>query len=100
MTAVTFTPSARRDVREILQYIARDSRRNGERFVARIELKCRELAAAPSLGNPVPWLDGIHYWQIQRYVIVFRRTSEAFVVLRVMHGARDWMGLLENDPEE
>ncbi|MDZ4687206.1 MAG: type II toxin-antitoxin system RelE/ParE family toxin [Planctomycetaceae bacterium] len=99
MKSVTYARPARSDLREILKFIARDSRRNGERFLTRIEAKCQRLADAPELGNPVPEITGACYWLVQRYVIVFRRTESGVEVLRVLHSARDWLAEFGNSPE-
>jgi toxin ParE1/3/4 len=99
VNAVNFTRLARRDLSEILRFIAQDSRRNGERFLARIEAKCQRLADGVELGNPIPKISGVLYWTIRRYVIIFRRMQSGIEVLRVLHGARDWMAEFEEPTE-
>ena len=50
MSRLTFSPTARRDLNEILDYIARDRPGIAVRFVERIEEKCRILAGSPEMG--------------------------------------------------
>jgi toxin ParE1/3/4 len=99
MNSVEFSLPARRDLREILAYIARDSRRNGERFLERMEAKCRQLPGAPDLGHLLSSFPEVRYWTFRRYVIIYPRASTGIEVLRVLHAARDWMATLEEQPE-
>lgn len=95
MTRLHFSVPARRDMRGILEYIGRDSRRNAERFLARIEAACQALADAPDLGNQFPSLPDIKFWTVQKYVIVFQCGEAGIEILRVVHGAQNWFAEFE-----
>lgn len=91
MTRLEISSLARRDLREILEFISRDSRRNGERFIERLVAQCERLARSPELGNLLFDSHDTRYWSLRKYVIVYRVMERRIVILRVVHGARDWL---------
>lgn len=96
MTGLTFSPSSRRDLREILAYIARDNRDRAQRFVDKLEDKCAMLAASSHLGFECDDLQpGLRVWPVGRYLIFYRTASGGIEIVRVVHGARDIPRLFE-----
>ncbi len=88
---LAFTAAARRDLYEVGDYIARDSRRQALRFIAALEGFCATLLAQP---ERYPLLMHRADREIRRApyadYLVFYRVSESTVeVLRVIHAARD-----------
>ena len=89
---VVWTPSARDDLREIVQYIARDNpdaaRRVGERILESVEV----LGGMPELGRMVPERRDPTIREIIRgnYRIVYRvrERPRMLEVWRIWHGAR------------
>jgi plasmid stabilization system protein ParE len=103
------TPTARRDIDSIWQYIARDSIRHADMVEAAIHADmveaaiaatCFAVAQMPGLGHRragvrrpnVLFLTVSGY---ERYSIAYLADSEPLRVLRVVHGARDVPELFE-----
>jgi toxin ParE1/3/4 len=90
MAVVTFSPKSRQDLFDIGDYIAKDSRANARRFVARLVDQCKRIGRAP-LGYvgrddlaPV-----LRMAALDRYVIFFRVIDGVVRIERVLHGARN-----------
>jgi toxin ParE1/3/4 len=95
MPRLRFTRTARADLLEIHDYIARDKPVAARKFTAALEAKCRKLADMPHIGTRRDELaEGLRCLSAGNYVIYFTSTTEEVVVVRVLHGARDlspWM---------
>lgn len=86
-----WTPAARGDLLQILEFIAADSVDSALATVERIEAAARRLTEYPQLGRlgpahdtrslPVPGLP---------FLIVYRIRDESVEVFRIFHGARRW----------
>ena len=89
------TPSARADLFEIWEYIARDDVNAADRVIAEIEAALPRLARMPGLGHSRPDLADPRYriWVVRSFLVVYRRTGRSVVVVRVVHGARNLRGL-------
>jgi len=57
MGSVVWTEPALGDVREIIEFIAKDSRRYALKLADRIVTACRDLAKQPRSGGRVPEFD-------------------------------------------
>ena len=95
---VVYTVQSRDDLRELGDWIAKDSPRRAQGFVQELRLKCRGLSSYPSRYPVVGEQQGL---EVRRrahgdYLILFAITDrpEAIVILRVIHGARDYNKLL------
>jgi toxin ParE1/3/4 len=96
MNRAIFSPASRRDLREILDYIAQDSRTRARRFVDKLEQKCELLARSPHLGFECEdLLPGMRVWPVGRYLIFYRPAAAGIEIVRVVHGARDIPRLFE-----
>jgi toxin ParE1/3/4 len=96
MSRPYFSPSARRDLLEILEYIARDKPGAALRHVDRLEEACWKLAKNPQLGSERDdLLPNLRAWSVGKYVIFFRPAEDGVEVVRVVHGARDHGKLFE-----
>jgi toxin ParE1/3/4 len=96
MNRAIFSPVSRRDLREILDYIAQDSRVRARRFVDKLEQKCELLARSPHLGFECEdLLPGMRVWPVGRYLIFYRSVAAGTEIVRVVHGARDIPRLFE-----
>ncbi len=96
MRTVQFTPRARRDVIEIWEYIARDNFEAADRVVAAIKEATRMLAELPGIGYTRPDVHDTRYrfWRVYSYLLAYRASDEALVIVRVVHGARDLRDIL------
>ncbi len=91
-----FSPSSREDLREILEYIARDNPGAALKHVERLEQTCLMLAENPQMGTARDdLLPNLRAWSFRKYVIFFRPASDGIDVVRVVHGARDYGKLFE-----
>jgi len=94
MSRPYFSPSSRRDLNDILDYIARDKPGAALRHVERLEEACWMLAANPEMGAARDdLLPRLRVWSVAKYAIFYRQSEDGIEVVRVVHGSRDF-GLL------
>ncbi|HEX8912491.1 MAG TPA: type II toxin-antitoxin system RelE/ParE family toxin [Humisphaera sp.] len=93
---INVRPQARLDLLEIWHHIAADSVQNANLVTDRIETAIRNLAAMPGMGHERPDVDDPRYrfWSVSSYVIAYRFDATTLVVVRVVHGSRDFRGLI------
>lgn len=103
---VTRRDAAMVDLEELSGYIAQTSPGAAFDFLRRAELRFDELGQYPHSGHireEVSRLSNIwsiHIPRFRKHLILYRPTDDAVEVLRVVHGARDLKGLLEELGEE
>ena len=96
MSRPFFSPAARRDLLEILDYIAQDNAPAAVSFVDKLEAKCRQLAELPDMGFRRDDLaPELRAWPVGNYVIFYRVCKDGIEIARVVHGARDLGKLFE-----
>ena len=90
MSQADFSPRAVEDLREILEYIARDQPQVAEEFVSTLRQRCVELAQFPRIGmlreDLAPQL---RVFPVGNYAIYFRPANDGVRIERVLHAARD-----------
>lgn len=95
---VHLQPAAIRDLEQIGDYIASDNPQRALSFVRELRAACLELGELAQAFPIVPRYaeQGVRYRVSGNYLILYRIAGkEARVdVLRVVHGARDWVGSL------
>jgi toxin ParE1/3/4 len=90
MAAVAFSPKSRQDLLDIGDYIAKDSRADARRFVAKLIEQCRKIGRAPlGYGGRDDLAPGLRMAAVDRYVIFFRVVDGVVRIERVLHGARN-----------
>jgi len=101
MPRLVIAPEARRDLRSIRDYIAKDNPAAARRVVMRLRDAARVLAGAPGLGRRRPELDtGIRSFPADRYVLFYRPLPGTGIeIARVLHGARDLNAVFSFDLE-
>jgi plasmid stabilization system protein ParE len=85
-------PEARRDIREIWSYIARDSVEAAGRVRQEIRDNCRRLAQHPYIGHRREDLtarEDVLFWPLYSFLIIYRPNTKPVQILRVLHGKRD-----------
>ena len=105
MAAVLLRAAARRDLEESFVYLAENAGLDtAERFLTSAESSFNDLAAQPMIGAPLtlrhPSLVGIRKWPIknfENYLIFHQPRSSGVSIVRVLHGAWDWMHLFGID---
>jgi plasmid stabilization system protein ParE len=88
------TPTARRDIKAIWRYIARDSVYHAGKVAESIVETCYAAAEFPRIGHTRPDVTRrdvlfVPVRDYERYVIAYAAGSGAMTVLRVVHGARN-----------
>jgi toxin ParE1/3/4 len=96
---VRFTVQAELDLEEIGDYIAADNPSLALAFVQSIREHCERIANAP-LGYPTHPELGEHLRSCPhgRYRIFFRPRATDVLIVRILHGARDFDTLFPNFP--
>ena len=90
MPTLIFAPSARQDLLELFDYIARDKPVAAANWIDRIEQKCKLLVTTPEFGELRPeYGTGIRSSIVRRYVIFYRPITDGIEVVRVIAGDRD-----------
>lgn len=90
------TPEAQRDLRGIAAYIRQDKPRAAQRTVAGILDRLAALADFPERGRPGR-VEGTREAVLAGtpFVAVYLATTDAVVIVRVLHGAQQWPSTLE-----
>jgi len=83
------------DIECICDYIAADNPAAAERLDQRIHTTIQTLAEFPDMGHHRPDVQDRRYyfWAVGNYVIAYRIENNALVVVRVLHGARNFRRL-------
>ncbi|MFN2568962.1 MAG: type II toxin-antitoxin system RelE/ParE family toxin, partial [Candidatus Dormibacteria bacterium] len=69
---VELSPTAKADLLEVVDYIARDNPERAGCFVDELESQCDRLEALPGIGTPRPdVLEGLLSIPYQRYVLFY-----------------------------
>ena len=90
MASLIFAPTARLDLLDIFDFIARDKPNAASNWIEKIEEKCGLIATTPGFGERRPeyGLD-IRSSVVGRYVIFYRPINDGIEVVRVVAGDRD-----------
>jgi toxin ParE1/3/4 len=90
-------PAAERDLDDIYIHIAADSIKAADGVLMRILDAERRLIEFPEIGQARPDLRaGLRHWVVGNFLILYRTDDDAITVVRVVHGARDLRGLLDD----
>lgn len=86
------TEQAEADLEALGDYIAQDNPARAVTFVQEVRERCDTIAATPEAAPVAFRIDGIAVRRIVfgRYLIFYSVTVDSTVVLRVLHGARDF----------
>ena len=72
------------------EFIGRDNPGNAERFIQKLETRCRKIAQAPFMGRTRDDLSpGLRSVVFGRYVILYRASADEVLIVAIIHGARD-----------
>jgi toxin ParE1/3/4 len=98
---VLFSHDAEADLADIGAYIGADNTQRAITFVQELRRRCEALAEVPHAFPVLRLRSGV---ELRRrpygsYLIFYRVTATAIIVMRVLHGARDYERLLASDPD-
>ncbi len=102
MPVVSKREGARRDLVEHFVYLAENAGVTvAERFLSRAEESFGDLARQPMMGAPLtlthPELANIRKWRVKdfdNHLVFYEPRSDGVSIVRVLHAASDWWGLL------
>lgn len=96
-----FTVPASRDIENIIDYIADNSSFDAaERFLKKINDKCRTLANFPNMGRRRSELaELLRSFPVDDYLIFYRPIEGGIEVLRVVSGYRDLEALFQDEDD-
>jgi toxin ParE1/3/4 len=102
MSKIYQRATARRDLVEHFVYLAESAGLDtAERFLANAEASFNDLAGQPMMGAPLnlqnPLLAGLRKWAVkdfENHLIFYLPRPDGVSIIRVLHGARDWLTLL------
>jgi toxin ParE1/3/4 len=101
---VQYTSEAGADIEEIGLYFFLRAPEVEARFYRALDKTVRVLARSPNLGecHPCrnPKLEGMRKWQVDgfpNHMIFYRPAEDKLEILRVLHGARDYAAILNEE---
>jgi plasmid stabilization system protein ParE len=102
MKRYVLTPSAKRDVNDIWDYIANDNIEAADRVLEALESAMVKLAKSPGVGH---WREELtdkrhRFFLVYSYLIVYRHEAKPLQIVRVLHAARDVQSILGLAPDE
>lgn len=92
MSKLRFALLAQQDLQEIFDYIAEDNPVTAERFIQKVEARCRSLVAMPNIGRTRDDLaPGLRSIVEGNYLIFYRgiNTENSIYIVRIFHAKRD-----------
>ncbi|HLF96812.1 MAG TPA: type II toxin-antitoxin system RelE/ParE family toxin [Methylococcaceae bacterium] len=101
MPAVAFSPKSRQDLLDIGDYIAKDSRGNARRFVAKLIEQCKKIGRVPlGYAGREDLAPGLRMAALDRYVIFFRVLDGEVRIERILHGSRNLPVVLGDESQD
>ena len=100
MVRVNWAQPALDDLREVYEFISRDSPRYAQLTIERITGVASRLARFPQLGQVLPEFPHLAYRQmvVGAYRLIYREApgQDRILVMGVIHSSRDLPPILEN----
>ena len=85
---------------EILAYLEERSPAAAQRLAAAIDAQCELLSHVPLKGRPRDDLaSGLRSVVVEKYLLFYRVTDAAVLVLRILHGRRDIDSIMKDDDD-
>jgi len=90
---------ANSDIEQICDAIADDNPDAADRLDEKIHGAIERLAEFPGMGHTRADVDDkrFRFWVVGKYVIAYRVESDELLVVRVVHGARDFRKLFRGN---
>lgn len=99
MAKIRWSVTAESDLREIEEFIAKDSVLHAVSFVDRLVESADRISRYPQAGRSVPEFNRQDLREIvyRGYRVVYLVEAEAVTILRVVHGARNMADLVRGE---
>jgi len=96
---VTWSISARNDLKQIYDYIAKDSKYYATNVAQNIVSKAEKLSEFPEIGRVVPEIgdENVRELIIYSYRLIYEVVPNGAQILAIIHGKRDFSSLDRND---
>ncbi len=89
------TPLAEADIEAIVRYLAEDDPQAAIRWYDDIHRRCQRLGDMPGLGATRSDLrPGLRSFPLGNYLALYHEIDEGAEIVRIIHGARQWHGVL------
>ena len=100
MAEIRWSLADERDLQAIEQFLANDSPLRAVAFVDRLIRSVETIGSMPRLGRIVPEFErpDLHEVIFRGYRVVYLVEEEGTTILRVVHGARDLLSLIQREP--
>jgi toxin ParE1/3/4 len=100
VASITWTVGAQEDLRQIVEYIRRDSAAYATALAGRIVSAVERLQRHPRLGRIVPEYEDetIRELIVGNYRVVYRVRRQRVGILAIIHGSRDLLRRLPGEP--
>ncbi len=87
---IHWTDNAKADLKDIVRYIARDSKFFAQQTAKEFRARCEQLEAFPESGQMVPEYQdpAIREVFVRSYRMLHRVTPKAVFILTLLHGSR------------
>ena len=96
----TLSAQARQDLKDIKDYIARDSLDRAEEFIRAIARRFQKLAEFPGMGRSYEELfPNLRGFPVSNYIIFYRPSEQGISIDRILSGYRDIEDLFQDDSE-
>jgi len=99
-----YETEANQDLAEIFDYLDERSETAADRFYDAVEKTVQRLLRSPTLGERCRFRNlktkGMRVWQVDgfsNYLIFYRSKDDMLQILRVLHGARNYETIFNNE---
>lgn len=95
-------PFAKTDILSIYRYISVENPQAARRYLMGLEQSLTNLSDMPGMGRGNFVRDGsIRAFPYRNHLLIYRELEEktGIELIRVLHGAQDWMAIIDPDPK-
>ena len=99
---VKWSEPAKRDLKQIHDYIAKDSKYYAKKVAQNIVAATEELVKFPKTGRIVPEIGEINVRElfVYSYRLIYEISTDRIKILAIIHGKRDFFNLLIESSSE
>ena len=96
---ITWSKRAQQDLAELFAWIAKDAPDNCQRVARKIREKIKMIATHPNAGHRLTKYKNrrVKYVLVFKYRVFYRIDDEHLIILRIVHGARKFPKLFQNN---